>query len=582
MSKAGRVEGRNRQATASMGASMGASASWVAGALISALVWALATAGAASASNAAETAKTKAARDLSPLELAARIDAVLAAAWQAEGVAPAPPADDAEFLRRASLDIIGKIPAASEVRAFLGDRSPDKRSRLVESLLARGGYANHFANLWRELLLPGANTSAETRALAPPLEAWLRLRFAEDTPYDRLVLELLTPAAMAPAALGVAQPASAAPSPLAFFQVNEYKPENLAANASRIFLGTQVQCAQCHDHPFARWKRQEFWALAAFFSGSSVVAQAQPPVDPNDADAETLQPVGLVASAEGKLAIQIPDTDLIAEARFLDGTAPEFRAGEDSRLPLARWLTSRDNPYFARALVNRLWEHFLGRGFVDPVDDLDEANPASHAELFDEIAAQFAYRQYDIKYLVRAITATRAYQLSSQSGGAGQDDSRLFARMPLRRMSPEQLYDSLVQATGFRDATSQAQANVLQIDDTAQARLKSLFADQTSRRSESQTSILQALSLMNGALVSDATSLERSELLSAVAEMPFLDSAARVETLYLAALGRFPGEAEQKLMLDFLAERGAKVGEKRALADIFWALLNSAEFILNH
>ncbi|HVW36305.1 MAG TPA: DUF1553 domain-containing protein, partial [Pirellulales bacterium] len=208
-------------------------------------------------------------------------------------------------------------------------------------------------------------------------------------------------------------------------------------------------------------------------------------------------------------------------------------------------------------------------------------NAPSHPELFDEIARQFAYHDYDLKYLIRAITATRAYQLSSQSGG-GADEPRLFARMPLRRMSPEQLYDSLVQATGFRDATSQAQANVLVIDDTAQARLKSLFADQTSRRSDSQTSILQALSLMNGSLVSDATSLERSELLSAVAEMPFLDSAARIETLYLAALGRFPSEDERQLMQGYLAERGKAIGERRALADVFWALLNSAEFILNH
>ena len=423
--------------------------------------------GVRSKGEAAEATTPTASDDLDSVQLSARIDAALAAGCGAEQVTPAPPADDAEFLRRASLDIIGKIPAVSEVRAFLSDRSPDKRRRLVEQLLARGGFANHFANMWRELLLPGANTSAETRALAPPLEAWLRLRFAEETSYDRLVLELLTPAAMAPMQAGMAQPTSAAPSPLAFFQVNEYKPENLAANASRIFLGTQVQCAQCHDHPFARWKQQQFWALAAFFGGSSVVAQAQLPVDSN-ADESTAQQTATIGNADGKLTIKIPETDLVAEARFLDGTAPKFRAGEDPRLPLARWMTSRDNPYFARAAVNRLWEHFLGRGFVDPVDDLDEANPASHPELFDEIARQFAYHDYDIKYLIRAITSTRAYQLSSQAGG-GNDEARLFAHMPLRRMSPEQLYDSLVQATGFRDATSQAQANVLVIEDTAQA-----------------------------------------------------------------------------------------------------------------
>ncbi len=544
----------------------------------------------ASTMSAAETSAAQPFKDLDSAALAARIDAVLGAAWQAEGVIVAPPADDAEFLRRASLDILGKIPATSEVRSFLRDQSPGKREWLIESLLARGGFANHFANTWRELLLPGANTNAETRALAPPLEAWLRLRFAENTPYDRLVSELLTPAAMPAAQPGIGQPAPAVPSPLAFFQASEFKPENLAANTSRIFLGTQVQCAQCHDHPFARWKRQEFWSLAAFFSGSSIVSQAQPPADNSDADnldaaaddsaAKPGSP--LVDRSDGKLAIKIPDTDVMVEAMFLDGGKPEFRAGEDSRLPLARWITSSDNPYFARAAVNRLWEHFLGRGFVDPVDDLDETNPASHPELFDEIARQFAYHHYDFKYLIRAITATRAYQLSSVAPAGGQDDSRLFACMPLRRMTPEQLYDSLVQATGFRDAASQAQANVLQLDDTAQAKLKSLFADQTSRRSDSQTSILQALSLMNGALVSDATDLERSQLLSAVAEMPFLNTADRVETLFLASLSRLPSADETRRLLAFVGERSKEVGEKKALTDVFWALLNSAEFILNH
>jgi hypothetical protein len=525
-------------------------------------------------------------RDLAPDALAARIDQALAAGWKTEGIVPAPPADDAEFLRRSSLDILGKIPAASEVRAFLRDSSSDKRQRLIDRLLARGGYANHFANAWRELLLPGANTNAQTRALAPPLEAWLRLRFAENTPYDRLVSELLTPAALPAAQPGAATAAALAPSPLAFFQVNEYKPENLAANTSRLFLGTQVQCAQCHDHPFARWKREEFWSLAAFFSGSSVVAQAQGSAgnDGSTDDADAAQPARaeVVDRSDGKLAINIPDTDLIAEARFLDGGEPTFRPGEDPRLALTRWLTSRDNPYFARAAVNRLWEHFLGRGFVDPVDDLDEANPPSHPELFDEIARQFAYHNYDLKYLIRTIAATQAYQLSSVAAQGGQDDSRLFARMPLRRMTPEQLYDSLVQATGFRDAASQAQANPLQVDDTAQAKLKSLFADQTSRRSDSQTSILQALSLMNGALVSDATDLERSQLLSAVAEMPLMSLADRVETLFLATLSRPPTADEAERMLAFVAQRSHEVGQKRALADVFWALLNSAEFILNH
>ncbi|HEV3022476.1 MAG TPA: DUF1549 domain-containing protein, partial [Pirellulales bacterium] len=178
-------------------------------------------------------------RELDAAALTALIDRELARRWEAEGIVPAPLADDAEFLRRVSLDVVGKIPSVTEVRAFLDDRSPVKRQRLIEALLDRGSYATHFANTWRDIILPGANTNLETRALAPPFEAWLRIRFSVDTPYDQLVTELLTPAATADADANPFVRRPTVPSPLAFYQVNERKPENLAANTARIFLGTQ-------------------------------------------------------------------------------------------------------------------------------------------------------------------------------------------------------------------------------------------------------------------------------------------------------------------------------------------------------
>jgi hypothetical protein len=359
-----------------------------------------------------------------------------------------------------------------------------------------------------------------------------------------------------------------APSPAAFFQVNENKPESLTANATRIFLGLQVQCAQCHDHPFSHWRRNEFWGLAAFFGG--LQSMAPPPDD----EAAPPKP----AAKLGALSIQIPETGDVVEARFLDGSSPQVRPGEDARLTLSRWLTSRENPFFAKAAVNRMLDLFFGHGFVDPVDDLDERHPPSHPELFNEMAAQFAAHRYDLKYLVRAVTASRAYQLSSRTEGGSHDEIDRFARMPLKRLSAEQLYDCLVVATAFRDVAPQQPQNPFS-DDSMRGQFLARFADESARRSEAQTSMLQALSLMNGSFTGEATNGDRGQLISAVSELPFLDLPGRIETFYLATLSRRPEPAEAKTMLDYVQESPS---EKEGLADVFWALLNSAEFVFNH
>ncbi|HEV3022388.1 MAG TPA: DUF1553 domain-containing protein, partial [Pirellulales bacterium] len=217
----------------------------------------------------------------------------------------------------------------------------------------------------------------------------------------------------------------------------------------------------------------------------------------------------------------------------------------------------------------------------------------SHPELFDELAQQFVEHHYDFKYLIRAITSSRAYQLTSRTndavaGQGADDDPQAFARMPVRRMTPEQLYESLVEATGFRDTTPRQQGAVFGVE-TARAAFQARFADQSARRGEAQTSILQALALMNGTFVGDATSLERSVTLAAVTELPFLDASQRIEALFLYTLNRPPELAEAELFgahvqqaVQQAVEQAGPEGEKAALADVFWALLNSAEFIMNH
>ncbi len=507
-------------------------------------------------------------QSLDERQLTAAIDESLAAAWARDGIEPAPPADDSEFLRRACLDLIGKIPSVSELEEFLIDARPDKRSRTVDELLHRGAHAQHFANTWRGLMLAGAAENIEAQISTPQFETWLRLRFAVNMPYDHLVSELLT--APVEAATRPNQPNNArrfVPSPVAFYQANEQKPEQIAASTTRIFLGVQVQCAQCHDHPFSHWTRREFWSLAAFFD---------PMATPNAAPRKKT-PSG---SAN---AIVIPETDIVVEPAFLDGSQPDWASGTAKRDLLARWITQTDNPYFARAAVNRLWDHFLGRGFVHPVDDLDKANPPSHPELLELMARQLALHHFDLNYLIRAITATRAYQLSSRVANAGDDDLQRFARMPLRRMTADQLFASIVQATGFREERRPAQRGVVLPDTTsAAAEFRNRFADQSVPRTEAETSILQALALMNGKLTSDATDLEKSETLVAVAEAPFLETRQRVESLFLATLSRKPAPEELAQMVEYVDRGGAASDPKKALADVFWALLNSAEFALNH
>jgi len=479
----------------------------------------------------------------------------------ATGVKPAPAADDAEYLRRVSLDLGGRAPRVAAAREFLDDPSPGKRKRAVDGLLDGPQYVRHFTHVWRTLLLPPNNQQAQY--MTPGFEAWLHDRVRDNVGYDKLVRELLTlQIAGSPRALQEVY--SGRPSPFAFYLANEQKPENLAASASRLFLGVKLECAQCHNHPFARYTRKQFWEQAAFFANLQQPPQAQQSL------------LQAIFAPGPRPSLRIPGTDKTVFARYLDDTDPNWKNRPDPRAVLADWVTSPKNPYFARTLANRLWAQCFGLGLTEPVDEPGDDNPPSHPDLLDELSKQLAAHDFDVKYLLRAITASRAYGRSSAGPAA---DPRLFARMAVKGLTPEQLFESLSQATGYREPPGQAQqffgAN------TPRSEFVAKFAGQE-KRTEYQTSILHALALMNGRLVGDATSLDRSETLAAVVDAPFLDDAGRVETLYLAALARRPRPEESAKMLKYVAAGGARSDRKAALADVFWALLNSPEFRLNH
>lgn len=503
-------------------------------------------------------------------ELADTIDRLIAAEWKAHNVKPAPVADDAEFCRRVYLDIAGRIPRVSESLEFLEDKDPNKRAKLVDRLLDSAGYVAHFTNVWRAQMVPQANNNFQLQFLVPQFENWLKKQLRDNTGYDAMVREILTQPVVGGGGRGFGQPQNpGAVSPIAFFQANEQKAENLAASTSRLFLGVKLECAQCHDHPFqADLKRKKFWEYAAFFSGIRTQGMGGA--------------FGPVQDDPKLREIKIPNTDKTVQAKFLDGNDPQWEEGVGARKTLATWMTAKDNPYFAKATVNKLWAHFLGLGLIEPLDEPGPDNPPSHPELLDALAKGFVANDFDLKFVIRAITLSKTYQLTSTASDDSQDEVRLFARAHIKGLTPEQLFDSLALATGYREQANPNQRFGFFGPNNARGEFLQKFANHQDKKTEVQTSILQALSLMNGKFIADATSLERSETLAAIIEFPSFTSADRIEKLYLATVSRKPRPQELERLVKYVDKGGAVNNPKAALADVFWALLNSSEFILNH
>jgi Protein of unknown function (DUF1549)/Protein of unknown function (DUF1553) len=510
-----------------------------------------------------------AAKLLSPAETAARIDQLFEASWKANEVIPAPRADDYEFLRRVYLDLAGRIPAVSETRQFLEDSDPDKRRKRVEQLLDSPAYVRNITTALRNALIPQADSQLQFRGLIPGFEAWLWKHVSEESPWDQVVREIITTpvGSQSPVEGVIVSPTS----PDAFFAVRELKPENLATGTARAFLGVRLDCAQCHDHPFDKWKQQQFWNLAAFYSGFQRA--------PGDEDS----PVAMAARIEmtDSHEILIPSTGEVVPAVFLTGLEPKWTTQQTPRTVLAEWITDRQNPWFARMAANRMWAQFFGLGIVHPIDDFSDNNPPTHPEVLDLLASQFVAHDYDLKFLVRTLTATNVYHATSRQTDASQGDSSQFARAALRGLTPEQFFDSLAEAVGFYQPYRSDNPFVVNAD-TPRGQFLTLFRDEADSPLQKETTILQALAMMNSDFVGTATSLENSQTLRAVTEFPLMTDEERLETLFLAVLSRPPTPSERAEFGEYIAASRDTVGEPTAMADVFWALLNSSEFLLNH
>jgi hypothetical protein len=497
--------------------------------------------------------------------LAERIDKIINARLEKENVKPGPKAEIATFARRMNIDLIGKIPALTEVVDFIApdNDSPDKLDDRLDELLESPLFVSNWSHYWRSIMLGGTN-NAQAQQFNFQFEGWLRDRLARNIGYDKMVQEVITGQ---PGNLGQNN------NPAAFYFVNENKAENLAGASARVFLGVKIECAQCHKHPFAKWTREQFWEYAAFFAGVQQQFRGGPPqkgVDPN-----------------GR-SIKIPDTDKVVQAKFINGDNPDWTGNKQPRNVLAEWMTSPKNPYFAKAAVDHVWQYFFGVSLMEPIFEPTDDSPPAHPELLDELANSFTESGYDLKFLIRAIIQTEAYQRGSIALNAdNKEQIQLFARMPVRGMMPEQLFDCFAEATDLSPAQrgNNGMDNFNQgfgVPNTPRGIFLAKFQSQD-KRIETQTSILQALYLMNGTFLADRVRLDKNKALETIATAP-TSTARRVRDLFLMVMSRLPRQDETDRLVRYIEAAGDpnSAAQRQAVADVYWALLNSSEFMLNH
>jgi Protein of unknown function (DUF1549)/Protein of unknown function (DUF1553) len=538
------------------------------------------------------------------------VDAALRAEWSRAGIAPRGRADDAQWLRRAYVDVVGTIPPPDVAAAFARDPATDKRAKMVDALMASAAYADHWMNYWdEELLGRDARGAALDRGA---FRRWLRTRFAENAPWDRIVTELVTATGTNSAGgprggkKGAWFPSddsgdeSRVNGAVNWTLRYEQAPQDLAGVASKTFLGVQIQCAQCHDHKTEKWKQDDFWRFAAAFARTRVQR-----LDDDKAMGQ-IRKVELIDLERAAPRFQKnDDLSALASAKpaALDGTL--LGEGKHVREAMAAWITGRDNPYFARALTNRLWGLFLGRGFSDPVNDMRPSNPPQAEAVLDGLAKDFASHGYDVRRVIRTIALSEAYQVLPGTPASADPENKLWSRFRLTPLGPEELLNAIFQATSIEAAAQHAGfANKDQLRFQLVRRYSFLFdVDEDADSPSYDGNVSQALALLNGSLVGIGSSAIPGSALEEVLEASGTD-AQKIEKLTLRTLGRAPTSDEVERWTKYVASpppvgapaaapkpgdplrrlgRRPNVDPRRAaFEDVFWALLNSSEFAFNH
>jgi Tfp pilus assembly protein PilV len=526
------------------------------------------------------------------------INEQIAAGWEDAGLRPSAAATDGEWCRRLHLDVIGRIPTSEELQGFLANTSPSKRPELVARLLGDeyvDEYARNWTDVWTTVLI--GRDVANERVNRPGMRQYLRRAFSKNKPYDRFMEELVT-ATGATANRKDIDGFNGATNFLSG-KLEEMGVENAVqatAKTAQIFLGLQVQCTQCHNHPFNKGKQNQFWEMNAFFRQTRALRRFDGSRDVQWVelvDEDWAGEGGNPEEAElyyelrnGLMKVAYPvfvDGTEISKSGYLPGTMEDGTPyGVHRRRELAKLIKA--SPYFPKAIVNRVWSHFLGYGFTKPVDDLGEHNPPSHPELLDGLAERFREQSFDFKELVRWIVLSRPYALSSRTvAGNAKDDPALgekpkFSHFYLRQMQAEQLYESLLTATQA-DKTQRAEEAAKKKDQWLSQFVIAFGTDEGDDATTFNGSIPQVLMMFNGDLIKQATSTGKGGFLDAVATSG-ASAKAKIDTLYVAALARKPSAKEVATANAILKARGGDV--VGALQDIWWAVLNSNEVIINH
>jgi hypothetical protein len=487
------------------------------------------------------------------------IDALIDAKLQKLHIQPSPLADDTTFLRRVTLDLTGQLPTAEEVRSFIADATPTKakRAKMIDKLIARPSYTDYWTIKWGDLLQSSRKYLGEKGTFA--FREWIRDSIATNKPYDKMVRELLT------------SRGSSYEDPAANFYRITREPKPTMEKTTQVFLGVRMVCAQCHDHPFERWTQNQYYQMSAFFSavglrpgyeiGEEIVFDQRADYDmKHPKDSRVVNPEFLVASS---IPVPIPNDDRRRDA-------------------LATWLASKQNPFFAKAIANRVWSYFFGKGIIDPVDDIRASNPAVNPALLEALTKDLTDHNFDLQHLMRTIANSRAYQSAITPNEWNEKDGDNFSHAIPRRMGAEALMDAVASAAGarpnFPEVPEDTSATQLPDPHVGKDGFLDLFgrpsresACECERRTD--LSLPQALNLVNGRTISDAVADPKGRVAKLI--LGGKTDAAVVEELYLAALSRLPNKAE--------SERGQKYlsgGARTVRAqDLMWALLNSKGFL---
>jgi hypothetical protein len=484
------------------------------------------------------------------------IDELVASKLKKLRIAPSGLCDDRTYIRRVYIDLIGLSPTPAEIRAFVESTDPAKYAALVDRLLARKEFTEIWVNQWAEMLQIRSSINISYKSMFLYYN-WLVDQIARDVPMDRMVRELLS------ASGGTFK------EPATNFYQGTTEALPMAENVAQAFIGMRIQCAQCHNHPFDRWRQDDYYGFVAFFAqiGRKQGEDYRETIVFNSGGGETTHPVG------GR----------VMAPKFLGGETPDV-AGKDRRAVLADWLASPRNPFFARSFVNRVWAHFFGVGIVEPVDDFRVSNPATNPELLDELGKRFTDSQYNLKRICREICLSRTYRRSTARNASNETDERNFAHANLRRIKAENLLDIISQVTETKDKFQGLPlgARAVQIADGGTSTYFLTTFGRATRETvcscevKMEPTLSQALHLLNGDTVNGK--IRQGRVVARMLEAKKSTDEITTE-LYSRSLGREPTAEELKKIQTIVATNPNK---EQALEDVFWALLNSREFLFNH